>query len=55
MLVDAGVMSDKDVEAIKKDVLRQTNEATDKAESMPYPQASDLYTHVYEGAWQPWQ
>jgi 2-oxoisovalerate dehydrogenase E1 component alpha subunit len=55
VLVDAGVMSEKDVEALKKDVLRETNEATDKAEAMPYPQASDLYTHVYEGAWQPWQ
>ncbi|MDP9023868.1 MAG: thiamine pyrophosphate-dependent enzyme, partial [Candidatus Eremiobacteraeota bacterium] len=54
-LVESAVMSAKDVEAMKKDVLRETNEATDKAESMPYPQASDLYTHVYEGAWQPWQ
>ena len=43
------------VEAIKKDMLRETNEATDRAEAMPYPQASDLYTHLYEGAWQPWQ
>jgi 2-oxoisovalerate dehydrogenase E1 component alpha subunit len=55
VLVEAGVMSDKDVEALRKDVLRETNEATDKAEGMPYPVASDLYTHVYEGAWQPWQ
>ena len=54
-LMDAGVLSEKDAEAMKKDVLRETNEATDKAESMPYPQASDLYTHLYEGAWQPWQ
>ena len=54
-LLDAGVMNEKDVEALRKEVLRETNEATDKAESMPYPVASDLYTHVYEGAWQPWQ
>jgi 2-oxoisovalerate dehydrogenase E1 component alpha subunit len=55
VLLDAGVMNEKDIEALRKDVLRETNEATDKAESMPYPVASDLYTHVYEGAWQPWQ
>ena len=55
LLVDAGVMSAEDLDAMKKDVLRETNEATDRAESMPYPEASDLYTHVYEGAWQPWQ
>jgi 2-oxoisovalerate dehydrogenase E1 component alpha subunit len=55
VLVDAGVMTAQDVEAMKKDVLRETNEATDKAEAMPYPESSDLYKHLYEGAWQPWQ
>jgi len=55
VLVDAGVMRAADVDAMKKDVLRETNEATDRAEAMPYPAPSDLYTHVYEGAWQPWQ
>jgi 2-oxoisovalerate dehydrogenase E1 component alpha subunit len=54
-LVEAGVMSAADVEAMRKDVLHETNKATDEAEAMPYPIASDLYTHVYEGAWQPWQ
>ncbi|HET9030913.1 MAG TPA: thiamine pyrophosphate-dependent dehydrogenase E1 component subunit alpha [Candidatus Aquilonibacter sp.] len=55
LLVENGVMSADDVAAMKKDVLRETNEATDKAEAVPYPQPSDLYTHLYEGAWQPWQ
>ncbi len=55
VLVDNGVMSEADVDAMKKDVLRETNDATDKAEAVPYPQASDLYTNLYEGAWQPWQ
>ena len=32
-----------------------SNEATDKAEAMPYPEPSDLYKHLYEGAWEPWQ
>jgi len=54
-LIEAGVISESEVQALKKDVLHETNEATDKAEAMPFPQASDLYTHLYEGAWQPWQ
>jgi 2-oxoisovalerate dehydrogenase E1 component alpha subunit len=55
LLIENGVMSEADVDAMKKDVLRETNEATDKAEAVPYPQPSDLYTNLYEGAWQPWQ
>jgi 2-oxoisovalerate dehydrogenase E1 component alpha subunit len=55
VLLDAGVVTAEDVEAMKKDVLRETNEATDKAEAVPYPAPSELYTHLYEGAWQPWQ
>jgi 2-oxoisovalerate dehydrogenase E1 component alpha subunit len=54
-LIEAGIMTEDDVAAMRKDVLRETNEATDRAEAMPYPQPSDLYTHLYEGAWQPWQ
>ena len=55
VLLDAGVVSAAEIDAMKKDVLRETNEATDKAEAMPYPEPSDLYENVYEGAWQPWQ
>ena len=55
VLLDHDVMSAADVEKLKRDVLRETNEATDRAEAMPYPTAADLYTHLYEGAWQPWQ
>src|SRR5579864_6121238 len=55
VLLDAGVLSAPDIEAMRKDVLRETNEATDKAETMPYPEPSDLYKNVYEGAWEPWQ
>ena len=55
VLLEAGVMTADAIEAMRKDVLRETNEATDKAEAMPYPESSDLYTHLYEGAWEPWQ
>jgi 2-oxoisovalerate dehydrogenase E1 component alpha subunit len=55
VLVESGLMTPEDVDAMKKSVLRETNEATDKAEAMPYPEAADLYKHLYEGAWEPWQ
>ncbi|GAC1413705.1 MAG: 3-methyl-2-oxobutanoate dehydrogenase subunit alpha [Candidatus Velthaea sp.] len=54
-LVDAGVLDADRVKALKADVLRETNEATDKSESFPYPLASELYTNVYEGSYEPWQ
>ncbi|MBV8373385.1 MAG: thiamine pyrophosphate-dependent dehydrogenase E1 component subunit alpha [Candidatus Eremiobacteraeota bacterium] len=55
VLVENAIMTDDDIAALRKDVLRETNAATDAAEAMPYAQPSELYTHVYEGAWQPWQ
>ncbi|MBV8726685.1 MAG: thiamine pyrophosphate-dependent dehydrogenase E1 component subunit alpha [Candidatus Eremiobacteraeota bacterium] len=55
ILIDNKVMTNEEIEALRKDVLRETNEATDEAEAMPYPQPSDLYTNIYEGAWEPWQ
>jgi len=54
-LVENKVLTAPDIDALRKDVLRETNEATDEAEAMPYPQPSDLYTNIYEGAWEPWQ
>ncbi|MEO6913979.1 MAG: thiamine pyrophosphate-dependent dehydrogenase E1 component subunit alpha [Candidatus Baltobacteraceae bacterium] len=55
VLLNAGIMDAGAIAQLKKDVLRETNEATDAAEAMPYPVAQDLYTHLYEGAWEPWQ
>jgi 2-oxoisovalerate dehydrogenase E1 component alpha subunit len=55
LLLEHAIMTAQDVAAMRKDVLRETNEATDAAEALPYPDSTELYTHVYEGAWQPWQ
>jgi len=55
VIIDNGLMTIAEVDAMKKEILKETNEATDRAEAMPYPEAADLYKHVYEGAWQPWQ
>jgi 2-oxoisovalerate dehydrogenase E1 component alpha subunit len=53
-LIEAGVIDEAGVKALKADVLRETNEATDEAEANPFPLAADLYTNVYEGAFEPW-
>ncbi|MDQ6827194.1 MAG: thiamine pyrophosphate-dependent enzyme, partial [Candidatus Eremiobacteraeota bacterium] len=55
ILIEHNVMTAQEVETLKKAVLKETNDATDRAEAMPYPAAEDLYTNVYEGTWQPWQ
>ncbi len=55
LLIEGGVMTRDDATAMKQEVLAQTNDATDRAEAMPFPQAHDLYANVYEGAWEPWQ
>ena len=55
LLIGNGIATKQQLDAMRKDVLRETNEATDAAEALPYPLPSDLYTHLYEGAWQPWQ
>jgi 2-oxoisovalerate dehydrogenase E1 component alpha subunit len=54
LLVEHGVMNSEDVAALKRDVLAEVNAATDEAEALPYPDASDLYTNVYEGTHEPW-
>jgi hypothetical protein len=36
-------------------VLRETNEATDAAEALLQPDPRELYTNVYEGAYEPWR
>lgn len=53
-LLEAGIVDEARVKALKVDVLRETNEATDTSEAFPLPQAADLYKNVYEGAYEPW-
>ncbi|MGH7708190.1 MAG: thiamine pyrophosphate-dependent dehydrogenase E1 component subunit alpha [Vulcanimicrobiaceae bacterium] len=54
VLVENRVMTSDDLERMKREILVEVNEATDHAEELPYPTAADLYTHVYEGAHEPW-
>jgi 2-oxoisovalerate dehydrogenase E1 component alpha subunit len=55
VLIAGGVIDAAAARQLKADVLRETNEATDAAEALPYPDPADLYTGVYAGAYEPWQ
>lgn len=54
-LIEQRLLSAEQAEVLKKSILAEANEATDRAEAMPYPQAEDLYANLHAGAWQPWQ
>jgi 2-oxoisovalerate dehydrogenase E1 component alpha subunit len=54
VLVEHGVATTDEISAIKREVLAQVNDATDRAEALPYPVGADLYTNVYEGTHEPW-
>jgi 2-oxoisovalerate dehydrogenase E1 component alpha subunit len=55
VLIEHGVLTREQSEALKRAVLQETNDATDRAEAMSYPQPEDLYTNVYADCWQPWR
>ena len=55
VLIDAGVIDEAAAKALKTDVLRETNEATDAAEAQAYPSVESLYTNVVAGDYRPWQ
>ena len=54
LLVEHAVLNAEQVEALKRSVLEETNDATDRAEAMVYPDAADLYQKVYAEGWEPW-
>jgi 2-oxoisovalerate dehydrogenase E1 component alpha subunit len=55
VLIDAGVLDPAAAKALRQDVLRETNEATDAAEAQAYPTPQSLYTNVVAGDYRPWQ
>lgn len=54
-LLERGILDEAGANAIKASVLEETNDATDRAESMPYPPVSALYENVYADGWNPWR
>jgi 2-oxoisovalerate dehydrogenase E1 component alpha subunit len=54
LLAEQGILTAEGAEALKRSVLEETNDATDRAEAMAYPAARDLYERVYAESWSPW-
>ncbi|MFN2449331.1 MAG: thiamine pyrophosphate-dependent dehydrogenase E1 component subunit alpha [Candidatus Baltobacteraceae bacterium] len=55
LLLERGILTEEQAAALKSSVLAEANEATDEAESMPYPAPQDLYANVYGEGWEPWK
>jgi 2-oxoisovalerate dehydrogenase E1 component alpha subunit len=54
-LVEHGILSADAAEALKRSVLEEANDATDRAEAMAYPMPGDLRDNVYADTWEPWR
>ena len=54
-LIGRGICDDVALAKLRAEVQLEVDEATDLAEAEALPEASDLYTQVYEGNYEPWQ
>lgn len=54
LLIEHSILTAEAVEALKRGVLEETNEATDRAEVMAYPPATDLYERVNSDSSDAW-
>lgn len=55
LLIERGVLTTEGTEALKRSVLEEANDATDRAEAMAYPSTRDLYERVYAESYEPWR
>jgi 2-oxoisovalerate dehydrogenase E1 component alpha subunit len=55
LLCSRQILTADGVEALKRSILAEANEATDRAESMPYAAPHDLFDKVCADGWQPWR
>jgi 2-oxoisovalerate dehydrogenase E1 component alpha subunit len=55
LLLDESILTEQGLEALKRLIREEVNEATDRAEVMAYAAAEDLYRDVYADGWQPWR
>ena len=54
VLLERGVLSGDELEALRREVAREVNELTDRIEREPLPEPASLYGNVYGGADDPW-
>ena len=53
--MERAILTPEGAEALKRSILEEANDATDRTEEMAYPAASDLYARVHANGWEPWQ
>jgi 2-oxoisovalerate dehydrogenase E1 component alpha subunit len=54
-LIAAGILTPEQAADLKQSILAEANEATDRAEAMPYAAPSSLRDQVYADTWEPWR
>jgi 2-oxoisovalerate dehydrogenase E1 component alpha subunit len=54
LLIEQSILNLQGAEALKRSVLEEINEATDRAETMAYPSPAELYERVYAERGDPW-
>jgi len=54
VLIDAGILDEAAIAALRAAVLHETNEATDAAEAMPQAPPESMYENVVAGPFEPW-
>ena len=54
-LVDAQILTEPQVAELRAAILAEINDATDRAEQLPYPRSDDLYAQVYAEGHEPWR
>jgi 2-oxoisovalerate dehydrogenase E1 component alpha subunit len=54
LLIEHSILTSQGAEALKRSVLEEINEATDRAEAMAYPAPAELYERVYAERGDPW-
>ncbi len=54
LLLEHSIVTAEGMEALKRAVLEEVNDATDRAEAMAYPAARDLFERVYAERWNAW-
>jgi len=54
LLLEQGVLNAQEMEQLKAAVLAETNEATDRAEAMPYPRPQGLHEELHGRDGGPW-
>jgi 2-oxoisovalerate dehydrogenase E1 component alpha subunit len=54
-LIENGVLTAEQAADLKQSILAEANEATDRAEAMPYAEPSSLREQVYADTWEPWR